>query len=175
MSTSELWTNADGLVVRYGTEAGEPLAGNPGEVLTLGAKKQLVIDFTYDNLPGYTADLNNDGTLDGFQEQLTPAIPAYSYIESAILIATVDWATASSAALTIGLQQEDGTEIDNDGIDASIAASALDLGDVVNCDGALVGGTVSTGANRGFVRATNTNTFTTGAAKLVITYIPTQV
>jgi hypothetical protein len=52
-----------------------------------------------------------------------------------------------ATTLSIGLKQLDGTDIDPDGIDATIAKTAIDAdGDVVQCDGALVNGVVSIGA-----------------------------
>lgn len=167
------WTNSDGLTIFFAAEQGERTVKSAAHVVTFGAKHQMVVDFTYDNLPREVADLDNDGTNDGWSNA-SPYIPAKSFITNAYLIVTEDWATADSAALTIGLETQEGGTLDADGIDASIAAAALDLGDVVVCDGDLVGGTVWTHATEdGYLKVTNTNTFTTGAARLVIEYITT--
>lgn len=163
------YTNADGLVQNYGThDAENNLTRRSGGN---GAIQTLKVAFTYDNLVGYDQDASGGSTPDRFGEAQA-FIPANSYIKSATLICTTDWATSDSADLTLGLYQKDNTVIDADGIDATIAATALDLGDVVLCDGALVGGTVYVGANDAYVRAAiGTGAFTTGAATLVIEYI----
>ena len=167
------WTNDDGLTVWYGEEQAQRTVKSAAHVVSFGAYHQMTIDFTYDSLPAETSDLDNDGTNDGWNDG-DPYIPAKSYILRATLVADEDWATGDSAALTIGTYEQDGTTIDADGIDASIAAAALDLGDVVACDGALVGGTVWTHATAdSYIKATNTNNFTTGSARLVIEYMTT--
>lgn len=168
------WTNDDGLTVWFGEEQAQRTVPSPAHVSTMvGPKRVMVIDFTYDAIPAETSDLDNDGTNDGWNDN-DPYIPAGSYITSATLIATTDWATADAADLTIGLETKAGAVIDADGIDAAIAAAALDLGDVVLCDGALVGGTVYTGTADAYVKAIiGTGSFTTGAARLIIEYIVT--
>jgi hypothetical protein len=154
------WTNSDGLEVRFtGPEANQSGAG----VSTLGAVKNLIVDFT-------------------FSEAITAAawsheafIPAYSYIKSATLIVTEAANTAGTATLTIGLAQKDGTVIDADGIDVAIAETVLDdTNIVVKCDGALAGGTVTIGAANGYIYTTPTtgsDAFTAGKGRLVIEYI----
>jgi hypothetical protein len=154
------WTNADGLEVRFtGPEANQSGAG----VSTLGAVKNLIVDFT-------------------FSEAITAAawsheafIPAGSYIKAATLIVTEAANTSGTATLTIGLAEKDGTVIDADGIDATIAETVLDdTNIVVKCDGALAGGTVTIGAKNGYVYTTPTtgaDAFTAGKGRLVIEYI----
>ena len=117
------WTNADGLEVRFtNPEAGQTGAG----VSTLGAVKNLVLDFTFANAITAAADSHE------------AFIPAGSYIKSATLIVTEAANTAGTATLTIGLAEKDGTPIDADGIDAAIAETVLDdTNIVVKCDGAL--------------------------------------
>ena len=162
------WYNDDGLLVRSGED---PTTKQPAEVRDNGGVKTLTVDFTYDSLPTFTADLDNDGTLDGFVAG--PAfIPEGSYIKSATLVVTEDWATADSADLTIGLYEADGTAVDADGIDVAIEATALDAGDIVECDGALVAAnTKLVDANGYVVAAIGTGAFTAGSARLVIEYI----
>lgn len=174
MSTNE-WTNEDGLTIRFGAEQATPSVPSPAQVVTFGAMSQMVVDVVHDNLPAETTDLDNDGTRDGWNDH-DPYIPAKSYITRAYLICEEDWATADAATLDIGLSEKDGSVISADGLDVDIAAAALDLGDVVSLNGALVGGTVWTGTANAYVKAAQvTGTFTTGEAKLVIEYITTQV
>jgi hypothetical protein len=99
-------------------------------------------------------------------------IPAGSFITSASLIVTSAFTSGGSATLTIGAYQQDGTTVDADGIDATVALAALAANKGVACDGALVGGTATVGANDVYIEANyGTAAFTAGEAKLVIEYI----
>ena len=74
--------------------------------------------------------------------------------------------------MTIGTYQQDGTVVDADGIDATIALAALAANKAVACDGAAAGGTATVGANDVYIEAIyGTAAFTAGEAKLVIEYI----
>jgi len=162
------WQNEDGLYIRFATER--------GEIKAVGAtvqevEKYLVVDLDYDDLPAYTADLNNDGTNDGFAGD-DAYIPAGSYITDARVIVEDAFTSGGATTLSIGLAQLDGTAIDADGIDATIAKAALGANNAVACDGALVGGTATVGANDAYVYTTvATGPYTAGKAKLVIKYI----
>jgi len=165
------WTNNDGLTVRYGAEQKGYPTPTPGEAYASGIFRQLVVDFSYDNLPLDNVDSDNDGTLDAF---VAAKIPANAYINRAILIVEEDWATADAAVLNLGLYTAAGAAIDATGIDAAIAATALDTGDVVVCDGTLAGGGVTIGAADGYIGATITvGSFTTGKARLIVEYAET--
>lgn len=94
-------------------------------------------------------------------------IPAQSLIESATLYVEETWTGLTD--LDIGLQQPDGTAIDADGIDATLAAAQLVAGAVIVCDGALIDGNV--GANAAQVVMTQAGA-TAGKAKLRLTYVP---
>ena len=163
------WNNEDGLHIRYGSEQATPDVPSLPKVNTLGVLQQMVIDIDYDNLPAETADLDNDGTNDGWSNHDT-AIPAGSAITRAILV--VETAFAGGTSYNFGLSQQDGTVIDADGIDAGVATAALAANDVVNCDGALVGGAATIGANAAYLKVAATGTFTAGKAKLLIEYLP---
>lgn len=152
------WTNSDGLEIRFTG----PEANQSGAEVVGGATKELVVDFT-------------------FSEAITAAawahesyIPAGSYIKSATLIVTEAATSGGTATLTIGLAQKDGSVIDADGIDATIALADLAAAKVVKCDGALAGGVASIGSANGYVYTTPTtssNAFTAGKGRLVIEYI----
>ena len=151
------WTNSDGLEVRFnGPEAGATGAG----VSTMGSVKNLTLDFDFATAVTAAADGHE------------AFIPAGSYIVGAYLIVTTAATSGGTATLTIGLAQKDGTVIDADGIDASIALAALGAAKVVRCDGALAGGTASIGSANGYVYTSpGGDAFTAGAGKLVIEYI----
>jgi hypothetical protein len=164
-------TNSDGLTRRYGS-VGHEGVGNTRATSVGGAGGQLVVDFTFDNLPGFDEDAGGGSTPDSFSG-LQARIPGGSYIESAYLLITEEWDSAgNNSTLTIGTYEQDGTVIDADGIDAAIAEAAIDaVGDVVVCNGDQVGGVVGIGADDAYIRATTANTPTSGAARLVINYI----
>lgn len=152
------WTNSDGLEVRFVN----PEAGATGAELVGGAIKEMVVDFDFATAITAAADGHES------------FIPAGSYILSATLIVTTAATSAGTATLTIGLAQKDGTVIDADGIDATIALAALGATKVVKCDGALAAGTASIGSANGYVYTTPTtagDAFTAGRGKLVIEYI----
>ena len=152
------YTNADGLRILTNGDAG--VAAENG-VNTVSAKKTMLVNI--DLTKGDQA-LNNGE--DAF-------IPAGSYITAASLV--VKTAASGGTNVTIGLINAAGSDIDADGIDATIALSAINATTkAVACDGALVGGAVMTGAADAYIKANyGTAAFTAGAAKLVITYIET--
>ena len=153
------YVNADGLEILAAGDAGT--AAKRGTSLS-SQKKALVMTITGTDL-GSSADTPQDH--DAF-------IPAGSYITGAHLIVTTAFTSGGSATLTIGTYQQDGTTVDADGIDATIALAALAANKGVACDGAAVGGTATVGANDVYIEAIyGTAAFTAGEAKLVIEYI----
>tara|TARA_R110002020_G_scaffold12032_3_gene44670 strand:+ start:2377 stop:2853 length:477 start_codon:yes stop_codon:yes gene_type:complete len=117
-------------------------------------------------------DATKLGTSDVNPQPNDAFIPAGSYITKASLVVTTAFASGGSATLSIGLQQADGTIIDADGIDATVAVAALAANKAVVANGALVGGTATIGAANGYMSVIyGTAAFTAGAAKLVIEYI----
>ena len=141
-------------------------AGEAGTAAKRGTvvspKKALVVTITGTDVPS-SVDTPQDH--DAF-------IPAGSYITGASLIVTTAFTSGGSATLTVGTYQQDGTAVDADGIDATIALAALAANKAVACDGAAVGGTATVGANDVYVEAIyGTAAFTAGEAKLVIEYI----
>jgi hypothetical protein len=148
------WTNSDGLEVRFTN----PEAGQTGAEAIGGAIKDLIVDFNFATAITAAADAHES------------FIPAGSYILSATLIVTTAMA-GTSGTLTIGLAQKDGTVIDADGIDVAIAQADLGTDEVVLCNGALAGGTLSIGSANGYVYTALGGTVTGGRGRLVIRYI----
>jgi len=152
------YVNADGLEILTAGEAG--VAAKRGTAVS--PKKALVMTITGTDLASSAATPQDH---DAF-------IPAGSFITSASLIVTTAFTSGGSATLTIGAYQQDGTTVDADGIDATVALAALAANKGVACDGALVGGTATVGANDVYIEANyGTAAFTAGEAKLVIEYI----
>jgi len=153
------YTNADGLFVL--TDGDQGAVKNNGGALS--ATKVLVVEIP-------------DATLIG-AAQVAPTpndafIPAGSYITSATLVVTTAWTSAGAATLSIGLFTVANVAIDADGIDATIAKTALAVNTAVDCDGALVSTQATVGAADAYVGSLyGTAAFTAGAGKLVIEYI----
>lgn len=153
--------NADGLLVQYGPQE----ARNVG--ITDANSKRLVADIDLTDPLGFTADLDNDGTEDGYATDAF--IPAGSFITNSYLV--VKEAAAGGTSINIGLYEVDGTVIDADGIDAAILTAEMAANEAVVNDGALVGGTATVGAANAYLFVAATGTFTAGKAKLVVEYI----
>lgn len=154
------YTNADGLRVLTNADQG---AEKTQGVSVTGMSQVLVVDLTFtaigSSFGSSNIDLNN------------PYIPAGSLIKRADLVMTTA-ATGASSTLTIGTYNAAGTAIDADGIDATIALTAIDAdGDTVRCDGAhlTVGGYISANAYIGAIYGTAV--FTAGVGKLYIEYV----
>jgi len=148
------WTNSDGLEIRFTG----PEANQSGAEVIGGASKEVIVDFDFATAITAAAWAHES------------YIPAGSYIRAATLIVTSAM-TGTSGTLTIGLAQKDGTVIDADGIDATIAQADLEANEVVLCNGALAGGTLSIGAANGYIYTTLGGTVTGGRGRLVIEYI----
>lgn len=148
------WTNSDGLEVRFTN----PEGGATGAQAVGGATKELIVDFDFATAITAAADGHE------------AFIPAGAYIKSATLIVTAAM-TGTSGTLTIGLAQKNGTVIDADGIDATVAQATLIASAVVKCDGALAGGTAAIGAADGYVYTSLGGTVTGGRGRLVIEYV----
>lgn len=154
-----IWNNDDGLEVRFGID--RATAAPTGA--TSAEEKVHVFEIADATALGDTdtAAVSGDAAF----------IPAGAIVKDAYLVVDTAFTSAFLAAvLDLGLKQADGTNIDDDGIDAAIALSAIDAdGDVIACDGALVGTRL---ANDSYVMATyDTAAFTAGAAKLVVKYV----
>ena len=159
------WDNFDGLEVNFGLDRSALM---PGGKTAVHAHKTLKHKFDFNDIA------NTDTAAPSPHEA---SIPAGSVIVRAYLYVTEAFAGAT-ATLDIGLKQDDGTNTDDDGIDAAIAVTALDaVGDVILCDGALVA--QETGDLTG-VRFTEDQwimttwdaaAFTAGEATLVVEYL----
>ena len=156
-----VYRNDDGLTRAYGrSEGGPALTGGFG-VHGEDRVVEALIDFS---------ELAAFGT-----NRLISQIPGVVIPAGALIVeATVDVSTAftsgGAATLSLGLTQEDGSIIDVDGIDATIALSALNaVGKTVACDGALVNGVALT-AKASLSALVGTANYTAGTARLVVKY-----
>lgn len=133
---------------------------------TKSAVKMAEWTFDYDDLPG-------PGTTN-----LQLAIPANARIVSARFeVITAFTSTSTTTDLTVGLQQADGTEIDDDGL---LAATDLtqtviaDVGSLTVGAGALVGDTIGSVAGELVVTPTVADLLT-GRGRVIVEYVEAAV
>ena len=152
------WTNDDGLYVKFGTELA---------TVTKGGQYRDAAELIVAEVEILWSDLAATGTEKVMADNVT--IPNGAHIEKAEFYVETAFAGAT-ATLTFGLIDQDrSTAIDADGIDATIAVTAIDAaGDTVDCDGALINTTLT---NTGLITATEgTAAFTAGKGRLRIYY-----
>jgi len=169
MARGATWTNSDGLVVPFGTHTADN--GVPAVTAGAGMLKTMVMEIVGIDLPDTYAATDT--------EPQAATIKRGSVIQSATLHVHEAFTSGGAATLDIGTWSKGlATDVvdDADGIDAAIAITAIDgLGDIINCDGALVGLLVPVGrtADGDCVIAPSYNTaaFTAGKATLTVVYI----
>lgn len=173
------WTNADGLQVRFASDWKQNALrfNRAGAVNSYGRIKEIVIDVELKKLPAggtnFTADLNNDGTNDGFYNGDT-YIPANASIIGGHL--TMGEAAAGGTSIEVGLYTAAGVAIDSDGLllPASGVTANMAKGDRINLDGAFAAATAGNngiGAANGYIAFTTVGTFTAGRGQLVVRYV----
>jgi hypothetical protein len=160
MARQDTWTNADGLSIGFGRlDSKNP---NASTVRTQGNLERMSMVLDWDQLPPVA----------GAPSAKSIPIPANSLIHRATLRVIQGFTSGGSTTMSIGLKNAAGTAIAATGIDATIAKTAMDTaGEVVQCDGSLVGGTATIGAADGYITTTiATGPYESGRAELVIEY-----
>ena len=127
-----------------------------------GVVKSAIWAFDYNDLP--------DAATNGLGHQ----IPAGAIIKSATLYVDAAFtSTSTTTDLTVGLQEADGTEIDNNGLIEADEATQTAIGtegNVVTGAGALIGKTIGSAAGELVVAASDTDLLT-GKARVVVEYV----
>lgn len=174
------WQNADGLQVKFGNYWSDPknFANRPFALNVDGAVKQVEIDYDLTQIPtgtvSYHADLNNDGTLDGWSDE-DFFLPAGSSIVRVTLVATVG--ATGGTSFTVGTYRQTGAAVAATGLITAtegVIANIATAGQRVLGAGSLTSataGTAGVGANNVCVGVATTGTFTAGKGKIVIEYI----
>ena len=124
------WINADGLRVLLGTTEAEVSAVGEYGAADPGSTHLVQLDLNPEVLDAVGKKVHWAVRLPGANGQTMYIKKAEIHVEEAFAGATF--------TLDIGLDEEDGTVIDADGIDAGVATADLTAGAVVECDGALV-------------------------------------
>ena len=167
-----VWSNDDGLDVRFGTSKADLRLG--GKLSTYGAMSEIRVKILGTSVPA-------QGTVAANVIDKKVTIPTNSYLDAVTSQLFVDTAFTSggSATLDIGLMAEDGdgtyTVLDDDGIDAAIAVGTLVLDYDTVPNGAQMGTSpvnAATGLPMAISYGYNTAALTAGAATLVLRYRP---
>jgi hypothetical protein len=169
MAIRNKWVNKDGLDVYFGRRPTENnIASRNPEA---NGRKVITVYVRGEDVP---ASVSDAATLAA--DERSVFIPAGAVIEQATFIVSETFAGASST-LDIGLTSLAGVVSDMNGIDAAIALTALDAGDLVKCDGALVFPTASAplAAAQRVVFGYGTAAMTAGSGKLGLTYFEPPV
>ena len=156
-----VWTNEDGLQVRFDLSRGPQEM--PGGVTSQAVHKTLV-----HKIADATALGDTDTAAANAHEAF---IPAGAVLLRATLHVNTAFTSGGAAVLDVGFKQADGTNIDDDGVDAAVAVAALTANTAIICDGADVG-TVIDASNDAYVMVTyDTAAFTAGDATLILEYL----
>lgn len=151
------YINNDGLEVRFGSSIGDR-GQKVGVTTGAGKRREFVIEVDLAELgaggTGFTADLNNDGTNDGFNPS-NGSIPAGYRIVNVNPVVLETPAGGTSYAL--GTYRENGTVVDVDGLWTDAGAA-----------GTQVGTAVASATAPWFIAAKATGTYTAGRVKFVV-------
>ncbi len=182
MATIE-YTGAGAVRTSYGpleSPTSKPFAVGARES-TRGNVKEIEYNFTFDNLPAWTAA----NALDA----LVPVLPAYAVIIDAVLLVTEPF--AGGTALEVGtFQAVAGTVVDADGIIPAAVGVVANLNaagegvygtgiqvlnSLYNTGGVAATGIIAvantTGATTTVIGVVATGTFTAGRGRLVVSYL----
>lgn len=172
------WQNADGLGVKFPSYTKDS-ANYVNKFRALneeGIIQRAVMEVDLTKISGtfYPADLNNDGTNDGFTEEHFN-FPAYASILRVIYIART--AAAGGTSITVGTYQKNGTAIAATSLltaTEGVLANLDTVGARVYGAGALVSSAVETasvGNAVAFPTIAATGTFTAGTGLLIVEYV----
>ena len=162
MSRANSWTNSDGLVVGFGTHSQD--LNTPVKISSNNGIDVYKYEIDAVNLVDTISTTN--------QSPQRAWIPRGSFIKSATLHVSEVFTSGGAATLDLGLFGV--TVVDDaDGIDVDLALTVMDaLGDVVLCDGALVGGLIPVGRTADedctITASYETAVFTAGKATLIV-------
>ena len=126
----------------------------------------------------FTIDTQSDGfpvfgDADAFLSEPTSALPDDAIIRSSTIIVIEAFTSGGAPTLDFGLKEEDGTEIDHNGLFAAVALADLDtIGKEVTGAGALIGTQLS--ANGFGSVNVNVADYTAGKALVLVDYVLPQ-
>jgi hypothetical protein len=173
------WQNADGLQVKFGQDyRGLTGVNVVREVNQFGAVKELSLDVDLTKIADatvtFTSDLNNDGTLEGFNSG-DCYLPAYASILRVMIFVKV--AAAGGTSIKLGTFTQAGAAIDDDGLITAtegVKANLDTIGARTFGNGAYVATTAETasiGSADAYLGITGAGTWTAGKLRIVIEYV----
>jgi hypothetical protein len=173
------WQNKDGLQVKFGSDWRRPPVNVVRSVNSTGPIKELVLDVDLtriaDGTVTYTSDLNNDGTLDGFNTG-DVYLPANANVLSCDMIVKV--AAAGGTSIKIGTFGLTGTAIDDDFFVTTTEGAKAKIDTVgARTAGAGVGvtqpgdETAGVGTADAYIGITGAGTWTAGKLLVIIRYV----
>lgn len=156
-----VWTNAEGIDVRFGTTAAEPSKG--GAPVNAGETMAIVMDLDLADLA-----TGSDLVFDDEQQSISKG----ALITEAFIDVLVAATSGGSATLDIGTYNAaTDAAVDDNGIDAAVALAALTpAGARIVCDGAQVGTALSVNSLLG--AGAGTAVFTGGKVRITVKYQP---
>lgn len=179
--TTPAWQNGDGLQVRFPNFYRDATnrANRSRDLETEnGGIQQIELDIDLTAIPtgtiSYSADLNNDGTNDGFSLN-DPYLPANASVIRVTLVTVV--AATGGTSFVMGTFQLNGTAISANSLVTAtegVIANFATVGFRTYGAGALVSasaGTAGVGTKNSFIGITGTGTFTAGKIRALIEYV----
>jgi hypothetical protein len=175
------YQNSDGLTIKNPQDLQKNInsENTASSLRVAGAKKQIEIDVNFKKLSAnggtnFTADLNNDNTLDGFFGG-DVYLPANASVLSAIFVTSE--AAAGGTSFTVGTRTVAGAAIADTGLITAtegVLANINAAGKRLYGAGSLVSttaGTAGVGTADAYIYIATTGTFTAGKGRLIIEYI----
>jgi hypothetical protein len=163
-----VWSNPDGLRVVFGRDQAK--GAQVGSPCTYGAINQMVAILEAGRMSTLAG-----GLIGGDTYGPVSVIPAGSAILRATIYVTEAFTSGGAATVDLGLANADGTytNLDEDGIDVALSMANLAQGQIIACDGALVGA----GADKDILADAylswdvDTAVLTAGKALLIVEYV----
>lgn len=174
------WHNSDGLEVKFGNYWADPsnFANRTWALSTLGAHKILEMDVDLTQLASgavsFTSDLNNDGTLDGFNTG-DARLPANASVTSVTFVCST--AATGGTSFVVGTYKLDGSTISANSLVTAtegVIANHDTIGKRTFGAGALVStsaGTAGVGTSNAYIGIKPTGTYTAGKGRLIIAFL----
>lgn len=145
------WTNADGLVIGFGTQ--DTVTLEAGEIHTKGRVRQVEMEIYHDQ------DVTDESVFNC-------VIPAGALIRSANMV--VSEAFAGGTSVSVGVIGTDGNNADADALIAATNTASLTANADITGAGAQVGNVLANDVNITYATA---GSFTAGRATLLVEYV----
>ncbi len=160
---ASIWSNQDGLVVRFGTKK----AGEENRVPA--TERGGVVNVTKLRIKG--EDLADTCTFAADTLSERSLLPARIYVKSATIVVLNEAFAGATAVLDVGTYNADGTAIADGGLDAGVTQASLTADAVIVGDGTQVGAVVEGTGGIRIGASYDTAAFTAGEAEITVEWI----